>query len=202
MRSATCSSMDQTNSPALHVSVVVTGKQNFTQQIQHKTFFLRFLSLQLRLSRAVTLHRTANSLGATYSIRAMTAAVGSQGGAAQGSAEQPAASDYVTLVLVTPDQLASVKTDLELNHSRQAAAHKEARAVLDHYANGSEPMVRVDMATKEWWRDYVASHEEATEMADVGITGFSIQSIVGVKDPNRNFRDRVDFIVRLADGTH
>ena len=62
----------------------------------------------------------------------MTATVGSQGGATQGSAEQPAASDYVTLVLMNPDQLARVNTYLELSHSRQAATHKETRAILDH----------------------------------------------------------------------
>ena len=48
----------------------------------------------------------------------------------------------------------------------------------------------------------MASHEKATEMAAVGITGFSIQSILGVKDLNRGGRDRVDFIVLLADGNH
>ena len=58
------------------------------------------------------------------------------------------------------------------------------------------------MAGESWWQDYVASHEKATEMAAVGITGFSIQSILGVRDPNRGGRDRVDFIVLLADGNH
>ena len=48
----------------------------------------------------------------------------------------------------------------------------------------------------------MAIHEEATEMADVGITGFSIQPIFGVRDPNRGGRDRVDFIALLADGNH
>ena len=58
------------------------------------------------------------------------------------------------------------------------------------------------MAGESWWQDYVASHEKATEMAAFGITGFSIQSVLGVRDPNRGGRDRVDFIALLADGNH
>ena len=117
------------------------------------------------------------------------------------SAEQ-LASDmivHVTTILMESTNLETVKT--HHNDRRRRGAHKAAREVLDEYANGSE-QVSVDMSDMSWWEEYVASQAVATEMAAVGITGFSIQSILGIKDPNRGGRDRVDFIVFLADGTH
>ena len=105
----------------------------------------------------------------------------------------------VTPILMNSAHLETVKT--HLNDRRRREAHKAAREVLDEYANGSE-QVAVDMSGMSWWEDYVASQAVATEMTAVGITCFSIQSILGIKDPNRGGRDRVDFIVFLADGTH
>ena len=118
------------------------------------------------------------------------------------SSDQQHASDMVvpvTTILMNTANLETVKR--QLNDGRRRGAHKAAREVLDEYANGSEK-VAVDMAGTSWWQDYVASQAVATEMTAVGITGFSIQSILGIKDPNRGGRDRVDFIVFLADGTH
>ena len=121
---------------------------------------------------------------------------------APSSSDQQPASDMVvpvTTILMNTAGLGTVKR--QLNDGRRRGAHKAARKVLDEYANGSEK-VAVDMAGASWWQDYVASQEEATEMAAVGITGFSFQPILGIKDPNRGGRDGVDFIVFLADGTH
>ena len=91
----------------------------------------------------------------------------------------------------------------QLDYPRRKAAHTAARSTLNRCANDpGEVAWAVDMATEPWWQDYVASQEVAEQMAAVGITGFSAQPILGVKDPNRHGRTRVDFIVSVADGSH
>ena len=89
----------------------------------------------------------------------------------------------------------------ELDDHRREAAHTAARKALNRCADDAGPLA-VDMAEELWWQDYVASQKNAEQMATVGITGFSLQSILGVKDPNRSNRWGVDFIVDVADGSH
>ena len=89
----------------------------------------------------------------------------------------------------------------QLDGRRRKEAHTAARNALNRCANDPGE-VAVDMATEPWWKDYVASQEVAEQMAAVGITGFSAQPILGVKDPNCHGRTRVDFIVSVADGSH
>ena len=60
--------------------------------------------------------------------------------------------------------------------------------------------VAVDMTAAPWWRDCIASHKAAEEMSAVGITGFSAQPILGIKDSNRQHHTRGDFVIFLADG--
>ena len=89
----------------------------------------------------------------------------------------------------------------QLDGRRRKEAHTAARNALNRCANDPGE-VAIDMATEPWWKDYVASQEVAEQMAAVGITGFSAQPILGVKDPNCHGRTRVDFIVSVADGSH
>ena len=89
----------------------------------------------------------------------------------------------------------------QLDGRGRKAAHEAARSGLNRLANDPGE-VAIDMATEPWWQNYVASQDVAEQMAAVGITGFAAQPILGVKDPNRHGRTRVDFIVSVADGSH
>ena len=94
-----------------------------------------------------------------------------------------------TPILMDVAGLQAVRAQLD---GRRKAAHTAARSALNRCANDPGE-VPVDMATEPWWQDYVASQEVAEQMAAVGITGFSAQPILGVKDPNRHGRTRVAF---------
>ena len=97
-------------------------------------------------------------------------------------------------------RLQAVNTQL---HGRQKAAHTEARHALNQCHNiPGEVAWAIDMAGKPWWQYYVASQNVADEMATIGITGFACQPILGVKDPNRHGKTRIDFIVSLKDGSY
>ena len=88
----------------------------------------------------------------------------------------------------------------QLDGPRRKAAHMAACSALKRCANNSQQLT-VDMAGEPWWRDYVASQEVAEQMAAAGITGFTAQRMLYVKDPIYRSRTRVYFIVPVADGS-
>ena len=88
----------------------------------------------------------------------------------------------------------------QLDGPRRKAARMAALSALKRCANNSQQLT-VDMAGEPWWRDYVASQEVAEQMAAVGITGFTAQRMLYVKDPIYRSRTRVYFIVPVADGS-
>ena len=108
----------------------------------------------------------------------------------------------------TPDKLLSQRDrravlnslhTTQLDDSGRKRAHMAARTMLNQYADGPEE-VAVDMTAAPWWRDCIASHKVVEDMSAVGITGFSAQAILGIKDSNRQNHTRIDVVVSLADG--
>ena len=52
------------------------------------------------------------------------------------------------------------------------------------------------------WRHYIATHSKAAELVGPGIVEFTGAFIEGTRDPNRDGRQRFDFVVRHADGSY
>ena len=101
-------------------------------------------------------------------------------------------------ILMDAAELRAVQA--QLDGPRRKAADMAALSALKRCANNSQQLT-VDMAGEPWWREYVASQEVAEQMAAVGITGFTAQRMLYVKDPIYRSRTRVYFILPVADGS-
>ena len=96
--------------------------------------------------------------------------------------------------LVRQQTRRSVKEDL----------HREARQWLNQVANGhygNEPVM--DLTTL-WpqWSAWLATQPVATQSFESDVAAFTAESIENTRDPNRGGRPRVDFCVRLVDGSY
>ena len=96
--------------------------------------------------------------------------------------------------LVRQQKRRSIKEDL----------HREARQWLNQVANGhygNEPVM--DLTTL-WpqWSAWLATQPVATQSFESDVAAFTAESIENTRDPNRGGRPRVDFCVRLVDGSY
>lgn len=82
--------------------------------------------------------------------------------------------------------------------------HREARQWLNQIANGHYGTGPVVDLTTIWprWSAWLATQPTATQSFESDVAAFTAESIENTRDPNRGGRPRVDFCVRLADGSY
>ena len=81
--------------------------------------------------------------------------------------------------------------------------HREAREWLNYIANGYMDENVIDLAER-WpqWSAWLATQPVAIQSFISDVAAFTAEAIENTKDPNRGGRLRVDFCVRLVDGSY
>ena len=87
---------------------------------------------------------------------------------------------------------------------RREDLHCEARNWLNQIANGNYTDQDIADLTEIWprWNAWLATQSEATQSFESDVTAITAEAIENTKDPNRGGRPRVDFCVRLVDGSY
>ena len=103
--------------------------------------------------------------------------------------------------LVSREDLPALRATSKARLASVNSLHEEARAMLNELANGEEGPA-VDLQQR-WptWREYIASHKQASDTVGMGIVAFTAERIAGTSDPNRHGKKRLGFFARRTDGS-
>ena len=123
-----------------------------------------------------------------------------------GAAEQsgaPGDTEHGPETILSLASLKGLATQQKRDRTKDAL-HCEARRWLDYIANGAYGIENVIDLRTRWpkWSAWLATQPEATQSFARDVASFTAEAIENTTDPNRGGRPRVDFCVRLVDGSY
>ena len=92
----------------------------------------------------------------------------------------------------------------EISTETRRDLHREARNLLNQIANGNYNDQNILDLTEIWprWNAWLATQAVATQSFESDVAAITAEAIENTTDPNRGGRPRVDFCVRLVDGSY